>query len=222
MTSTAVALSRVQTRAEELANCISHGIGAGLSALGLTILVVLAAMGGDPWRIVGVSIFGTSALLLFLASTLYHAFRKPRVKRVFQVLDHAAIFVLIAGTYTPFTLVTLQGPWGWSLFGVVWGIAVVGIVFESLWLGRYPVLSTLLYLAAGWVGVIAFIPLSDALPLGGWAWLVGGGLAYTLGVVFFAWERLPYHHSIWHLFVIAGAGCHFFAVLYHIVPLAET
>ncbi|MEQ1507417.1 MAG: hemolysin III family protein, partial [Myxococcota bacterium] len=141
----AVRVERVQTRGEELANSITHGVGAALGAVGLTVLVVLAALGGDPFRIVATSVYGATVVALFLASTLYHAFRKPRVKRVFQVIDHAAIFLLIAGTYTPFALVTLRGPWGWTLFGLVWGLAAVGIVFESVWLGKYPRLSTALY-----------------------------------------------------------------------------
>lgn len=215
----AVAVPRVQTRAEELANSVSHGVGAGLGAVGLTVLVVLAIAGGDPFRIVSTSIYGASVVLLFLASTLYHAFQRPKLKYVFQVLDHAAIFLLIAGTYTPFALVTLRGPWGWTLLALVWGVAAVGIAFEALYLERFPVLSTLLYLAAGWMGLVVAVPLSQALSVEGWAWLLGGGLAYTLGVVFFVWERLPYHHTIWHLFVLAGAACHFFAVLRHVVPL---
>lgn len=210
---------RVQTRAEEIANTVSHGIGALLSAVGLAMLVAVSASGGDPWRITSVSVFGASLVLLFLASALYHAMQDPRVKRVFQALDHAAIFLLIAGTYTPFALVVLGGAWGWSLFGAVWGIAAFGIPFEVVLLERFPKISTILYLAAGWVGIFAVVPLYQALPFGALCWIVGGGIAYTLGVIFFAWERLPYHHTIWHLFVLLGAGCHFFAVLRHVVPL---
>lgn len=212
--------ARVQSAAEELANSITHGIGAGLGVAALTLLVGVASLAGDPWRIVATSVYGASLVLLFLASTLYHSVRKPRVKRVFQILDHAAIFLLIAGTYTPFALVTLRGPWGWTLFGIVWGLAVLGIGFESVWLGRFPRLSTALYLVMGWIGVIVVWPMSQVFPLGGWAWLVGGGLAYTVGVVFFAWERLPYHHTLWHLFVLTGAACHFFAVLTYVLPVS--
>ena len=215
----APATIRVQSAAEELANSITHGIGAALGVAALTVLVVYASLAGDPWRIVATSVYGASLVLLFLASTLYHSFRKPRVKYVFQVLDHAAIFLLIAGTYTPFALVTLRGPWGWTLFGIVWGLAVLGIAFEAGWMGRFPRLSTALYLLMGWVGVIVVWPLWQTLPLGGWGWLVAGGLAYTVGVVFFAWERLPYHHTLWHLFVLAGAACHFFAVFGYVVPV---
>jgi hemolysin III len=216
---TAPATIRIQTAAEELANSITHGIGAALGVAALTVLVVYASLAGDPWRIVSTSVYGASLVLLFLASTLYHSFRKPRVKYVFQVLDHAAIFLLIAGTYTPFALVTLRGPWGWTLFGIVWGLAVLGIAFEAGWMGRFPRLSTALYLLMGWVGVLVVWPLWQTLPLGGWGWLVAGGLAYTVGVVFFAWERLPYHHTLWHLFVLAGAACHFFAVFGYVVPV---
>jgi hemolysin III len=203
---------RVQSPNEELANAITHGLGAALGVAGLVLLVVFTSLDGDPWRIVATSIYGASVVLLFVASTLYHWFTGPRVKRVFQIIDHAAIFLLIAGTYTPFTLVTLRGPWGWSLFGVVWGIAVLGVVFESVWLGRFPRLSVALYLAMGWVGAIAAVPMWRALSGPGIAWLVAGGFAYTAGVVFFAWEKLPYHHTLWHVFVLAGAVCHFLAV----------
>lgn len=209
---------RLQSLGEEIANSISHGVGAAAGIAALTVLVMTAAVGGDPWRIVATSVYGGSVVLLFLASTLYHALSHPRAKLVFQVFDHAAIFLLIAGTYTPFALVTIRGPWGWSLFGAVWGLAALGIVAESLWIGRYPRLSTAAYLVTGWVGVIAVVPLWNALPVAAWAWLIGGGLAYTLGVVFFVWERLPYHHTVWHLFVLAGATAHFCAILFHVVP----
>lgn len=215
---TAAVSVRVQTPGEELANAVSHGLGAALGAIGLGWLVATTLSGGDPWRIVSASVYGSSIVLLFLASTLYHAFGAPRLKQVLQALDHVAIFLLIAGTYTPFALVTLRGVWGWTLLGTVWGLALTGSVFEVIWLGRYPRLSTALYLATGWVGAIAAVPLWQALSGGGWAWLVAGGLSYTAGVVFFAWERLPYHHSIWHLFVLGGAACHFFAVLHHVLP----
>jgi hemolysin III len=209
---------RVQTPAEELANSLTHGLGAALGAAGLAWIVVATSLFGDPRRIVAASVYGASLFALFLASTLYHALPHPRAKRVFQVLDHAAIFLLIAGTYTPFSLVALRGAWGWSIFGVVWGIAAAGIAFEAAFIGRFPRLSTALYLALGWVGLVAAVPLVHALPLAGLAWLVAGGLAYTGGVVFFAWEKLPFHHTLWHLFVLAGAACHFAAVWGCVVP----
>jgi hemolysin III len=212
----APATLRVQSRAEELANTVSHGLGALLGGVGLAVL--LGACGSDAFRIVSASVYGASIILLFAASTLYHAVGHTRAKAALQIVDHVCIFLLIAGTYTPFALVTLRGPWGWTLFGVVWGLALVGSVLESVFLGRYPRLSTAAYLATGWVGVVVAVPLWDALSGGGWAWLVAGGLSYTVGVAFFAWERLPFHHAVWHLFVLGGAVCHFFAVLHHVVP----
>jgi hemolysin III len=209
---------RVQSRSEELANTVSHGLGAVLGGVGLTVM--LGACGEDAWRIASAAVYGASIVLLFAASTLYHAVGRPRAKAVLQVVDHVCIFLLIAGTYTPFALITLRGPWGWGLFGTVWGLALVGSVLESVFLGRYPRLSTAAYLATGWVGVVAAVPLWNALSSGGWAWLLAGGVSYTLGVVFFAWERLPFHHTVWHLFVLGGAACHFFAVLHHVVPLS--
>jgi hemolysin III len=209
---------RVQTRAEELANAISHGLGAALGVAGLVLLVVHTSFRGDVWGIVATSVYGASVVLLFATSAVYHWLDHPGAKRVFQVLDHVAIFLLIAGTYTPFSLVTLRGPWGWSLFGVVWGIATLGTIFESVWLGRYPRLSVALYLAMGWVGVVAAVPLWRAVPGPVIAWLVAGGLSYTVGVIFFAWETLPFHHPLWHLFVLAGAVCHFCAVWGAVLP----
>ncbi|MBA2322434.1 MAG: hemolysin III family protein [Deltaproteobacteria bacterium] len=203
---------RVQTPSEELANAVTHGLGATLGAVGLVLLVVYTSFTGDPWAIVATAIYGASVVVLFGASATYHWVESSRPKRIFQVIDHAAIFFLIAGTYTPFTLVTLRGPWGWSLFGVVWGIAAIGVVFETVWLGLYPRLSIGLYLAMGWVGLVAAVPFWNALPGAVIAWLAAGGIAYTLGVVFFAWEKLPFHHTYWHLFVLAGAACHFAAV----------
>ncbi len=203
---------------EEVANSITHGIGALASVAGLVVLVVSAAGSGDVRRIVASAVFGGTLVLLFLTSTLYHAIPVPRAKEWLRLLDHAAIFLLIAGTYTPFTLVSLGGAWGWSLFGVVWGIAILGIVGQSTILLRIPRLELALYLGLGWVVVIALRPLIAALPPGGLVLLVGGGLSYTAGVVFFVWRRLPYHHAVWHLFVLVGAVFHFFAVLLYVMP----
>ncbi len=203
---------------EEIANSITHGIGAALSIAGLTVLVVLAALYGDAWHVVSVSIYGSSLVLLYLASTLYHSFRQPRVKRFFKIADHAAIYLLIAGTYTPFMLVSLRGPWGWSLLGTIWGLAVVGIVFKFFFIGRYERLSLVIYLLMGWLCVVAAQPMITRIPAGGLLWLVAGGLAYSLGVIFYRWEVLRYNHAIWHLFVLAGSICHFFAILFYVLP----
>ncbi len=215
---TARAQSTQYTPGEELANSLTHGVGVLLAIGGLALLVTLAALRGDVWHVVACSIYGAAMVVLYSASTLYHAVSKPRAKSALQVFDHAAIFLLIAGTYTPFTLVSLRGPWGWALFGTVWGLALVGIVIEIAFPGRWPVFSLVLYVAMGWVGVVAVKPLLSALPTGGLVLLLLGGLAYTAGIGFYAWRRLPYGHAIWHLFVLAGTILHFFAVLFYVVP----
>jgi len=196
---------------EEIANSITHGIGAVLSVAGLAAMVVIAARRGTAWEITACAVYGASLVLLYLCSTLYHALAHPGAKRVFRILDHASIYLLIAGTYTPFTLVTLRGGWGWSLFGVVWGLAVAGIVFKCFLTGRWQVLSTGVYVAMGWMALIAIRPLIHAMTFQGLAWLVAGGVLYTAGVAFFAWNR-KYAHAIWHLFVLGGSVCHFVAV----------
>jgi len=196
-----------ETHGEELASMITHAIGALLSVAALVVMVVVSL--GDPYRVVSASIFGGTLVLLYGASTVYHSFSTPRLKSFLQILDHACIYLLIAGSYTPLTLVTMRGPWGWSLFGIVWSLAVAGVILKATTRGkRETVLSTVLYLAMGWLVVIALGPLVRSLPPAGLAWLVAGGVCYTLGVGFFAWGRLRYNHAIWHLFVIAGSACH--------------
>jgi hemolysin III len=205
--------------AEELANTVTHGLGAVLFAAGAAILITLAALRGDAWVVVSCSVFAACLVSFYTVSTLYHAFRGPRVKRVFRRLDHAAIFLVIAGSYTPFLLVSLRGAWGWSLFGLVWTLAVLGIVFKSLWTGKLPVLSTALYVVMGWCIVVAWRPLTAAVPPAGVAWLVAGGVIYSVGVVFYALDRrFRWAHPVWHLFVLAGSACHFLAVLLYVVP----
>ena len=203
---------------EELAHSITHGIGVALSIAGLVLLVTLAATRGDAWHVVSCSIFGATLVFLYTASTLYHSITHPGAKKVLRVFDHAAIFLLIAGTYTPFTLVTLRGGWGWSLFVIVWGLALVGIVFKIAAKNRFRFLSVLLYLAMGWLVLIAIEPMVTSMPKPGLILLLAGGLCYTLGVIFYAWKRLPYGHAVWHLFVLAGSICHFFAVLLYVIP----
>ncbi|MFN2567110.1 MAG: hemolysin III family protein [Gemmatimonadaceae bacterium] len=207
--------ARAQNLGEEIANSVTHGAGFLASVAALVILVVSAAATGDPWRITAASVYGATLVLLYAASTLYHALPGLRVKAVFQRLDHAAIYLLIAGTYTPFVLVTLRGAWGWSLFGVVWGLAALGVVLKSVFGVRLAVLSTAVYVVMGWLVVIAAAPLAARLPADGLWWLVAGGVLYTLGVVFFAWGRVRYSHTVWHLFVLAGSGAHFYAVFGH-------
>jgi hemolysin III len=206
---------RPQTLGEEIANSVSHGIALLAALVAFPILVSTALYRGDLAVTVGVTVFATTMVLLYLASTLFHALPPNRAKRVFQILDHSAIYLLIAGTYTPFTLGVLRGVWGWTLFGLVWGLAIVGTVFKTLGGVRYTTFSTWVYLAMGWLVLIAIKPVWTLVPKWGLFWLVAGGIAYTAGTVFFMAERIRYFHFVWHLFVVAGTACHFFAVLWY-------
>jgi hemolysin III len=203
---------------EEIANSAIHGLGVVLSITALVLLTTLAARSGDVWRIVSSAIYGSTLVALYLSSVLYHSFRAPGVKRVFRYFDHSAIYLLIAGSYTPFTLVTLRGAWGWTLFGLVWGVAALGLLMTVIGIGRSRVLASLVYIGMGWLIVIAIKPLLAAIPPGGIAWLVAGGLLYTFGVVFYIWKKLPFHHAVWHLFVLGGSVCHFIAILLYVLP----
>lgn len=209
---------RTQTLGEEIANSITHGIAAVLSVAALVALVMLAAGRGTAWHIVAVSIYGGALVLLYVNSTLYHSFPWPETKAFWRRLDHASIYVLIAGTYTPFTLVCMRNTWGWLLFGLIWGLALFGIVFKTFCMGRCEVFSTTLYVAMGWVALIALRPIIASVPAGALWLLLAGGVCYTLGVVFYVWRRLPYHHTVWHGFVMGGSACHFLAVLFFIIP----
>ena len=208
------------SRGEEIANSIIHGVGIVLSIGGLAVLTSFASVFGNAWHIVSVSIFGASLILLYTTSTLYHSISLPRVKGVLRVLDHIAIFLLIAGTYTPFTLVNLRGVWGWTIFGVVWGLAALGIVFKITMLKKWTLLSTLIYLGMGWIMIAAVKPMLASVATGGLLLLLLGGLAYTGGIIFYIWRKLPYHHAIWHVFVLTGSVLHFFAVLFFVIPLS--
>jgi len=209
--------TRAWTAGEEVAHSVTHGVGLLASVAGLVVLVVQAAATRDPWRITACAVYATTLVLLYGTSTLYHALSATRARRVFRVLDHSAIFLLIAGTYTPFALVSLRGPWGWSLLGIVWGLALLGITAKAVFGTRWPILSTALYVAMGWVALVAVKPLVAHVPPAAIAWLVAGGLAYTGGVVFYAWTKLRYSHAIWHLFVLAGSVCHYVAVFRYVV-----
>ncbi|MFQ5652332.1 MAG: hemolysin III family protein [bacterium] len=209
---------RYDTLGEEIANSVTHGIGTGLSIAGLAILVLLATSHGDVWRIVSFSIYGTTLIALYLASTLYHSFRNPRVKHVFRILDHAAIYLLIAGTYTPFMLVSLRGTWGWTLFGIIWGLALSGIVFKALYIHRFEKLSVLVYVLMGCLCATAIKQMVVSIHIGGLVWLVAGGALYIAGLIFYAWHGLRYHHAIWHLFVLGGSICHYFSILLYVLP----
>jgi hemolysin III len=198
---------------EEIAHAVSHGVGIAASLAAIPWLIVTAALHGDAWRIVGGVAFGVAALLMFGTSTMYHATRTPRAKAMLRTLDHAAIFLLIAGTYTPFTIGVMRGSWGWALFGIVWTLAVFGIIAKTTGGLRVPMLSTVLYVAMGWIGIVGIKQLSASLTPQQLSWLLAGGVFYTCGVPFYIWKGRRYMHAVWHLFVLAGVACHFVAVL---------
>nr|WP_320131708.1 hemolysin III family protein [uncultured Holophaga sp.] len=210
--------SAVSRTEEEWANALTHGLGVLLALGALTGMMVLAVQNGTPRHILGGAIFGGTLVMLYLMSTLYHALRAPRAKRVFRILDHSAIYLLIAGTYTPFCLVTLRGGWGWSILGTIWGLAVLGVIFKGTLGTRLPWLSLSIYLCMGWLIVVATLPLVRLMPPPGLYWLLAGGLCYTGGVAFYVWKRLRFHHAIWHLFVLGGSVCHVVAVLGWVMP----
>lgn len=204
---------RVQSRKEELFNGISHGLGLVAAILAMPFLIIEAIHVGDAGFLVGVTVFCSTVILLYLTSTIYHLLTREKVKRVFRVFDHSAIFLLIAGTYTPFTLGVFKGALGWSFFGIIWGIAAIGIAMKIVFKAQYPIVSTMLYLLMGWIIIFALKPLVALVPPLGIAWLVAGGVFYTLGVAFYAFDsQFRYSHFIWHLFVMAGTFCHYFAV----------
>ena len=211
------ALPRYTLR-EEIASSVTHGVGAVLAIAGLAVLAAFAARHGDAWHVVSSSIFGATLVLCFTASTLCHSVQAERIKQTLRALDHSAIFLLIAGTYTPFLLVNLRGPWGWSLFAVIWGLTFAGIALRLLLKGRLHGLVVSIYIAMGWIVVVAIQPMLERVGTGGLILLAAGGLAYTTGVIFYKWRRLPYNHAIWHGFVLAGAALHFFAVLFYVIP----
>ncbi|MFP6581238.1 MAG: hemolysin III family protein [Candidatus Hydrogenedentota bacterium] len=205
------------TASEEMANIITHGIGVLLSIVALWLMVVYALRDFDATHVIAVSIFGGTLILLYLMSTLYHSFRDPELKQLFRVLDHSSIYLLIAGSYTPFTLVYLEGAWAWIVMSITWTLAVSGVVFKIFFIKRFHLLSTAMYVAMGWTVLIAIKPLIEATPTGAMVWLTVGGLLYTGGVVFYLWNKLPYNHAIWHLFVMGGSFSHFCAVFLYIL-----
>jgi hemolysin III len=210
------ARTRPYSPTEELANVITHGAGTAAAVVGLVLLVVAATRHGDPWQLASAVVYGVSMVLLYGASTAYHAVLAPRAKHVLKVVDHASIYLLIAGTYTPFSLITLRAHGGWWLFGVIWGLALAGISVEAFWVHRPKWLSALVYVAMGWIAIVMIRPLVAGLPRAGAVLLVAGGIAYTLGTVFYVQRRRRFTHAVWHLFVIAGTTCHFLAVLLHV------
>jgi len=212
--------ARLSQMRDEIASALTHGVGAAAALAGGAVLITLAAIRGDAWQLGAAIVFGVSLLLLYLASTLYHSIQHPVAKGRLKVFDHCAIYLLIAGTYTPFTLIGLRGPWGWSLFAAIWTLALAGVVFKLFYTGRFKRLSTLIYVAMGWLVVVAIKPVMATLD--GWTlgWLIAGGVFYTLGTVFYHRESMPYAHAIWHLFCIAGSVCHYVAVLAQVAPQA--
>jgi hemolysin III len=204
---------------EEIANAITHGIGALLSLAGLVLLIVFASIKGTAWHVVSFTVYGVSMLLLYSCSTLVHSFKEGKVKDLFEIFDHSSIYIYIAGTYTPFMLIAARGPLGWSLFGIVWGIAIVGVVFKAFFVKRFLFMSTIFYLIMGWLIVLAWGPLTAAIPAPGITLLVIGGILYSLGTIFYVWRGFPYHHAIWHLFVLAASIVHFFAILLYLLPV---
>ncbi|SET44963.1 hemolysin III family protein [Paenibacillus sp. NFR01] len=207
------------SRKEEVANAVTHGIGTALSVVALVLLVVFASLKGTAWHVVSFSIYGTTMLLLYLNSTLLHSLREGRAKDLFEIFDHSSIYLFIAGTYTPFMLVAIRGPLGWSLFGVIWGIALFGMLFKAFFVKRFLFISTIFYIAMGWLIVIAWHPLTAVVASGGMTLLVAGGILYTLGTIFYVWRGFPFHHAVWHTFVLAGSVTHFFAVLIYLLPI---
>ncbi|MDP2335821.1 MAG: hemolysin III family protein [Bacteroidota bacterium] len=201
---------------EEILNSITHGIGALLSIVALVILIIVAGKHGDLWHLISFSIYGSTLILLYLSSTLYHSFTGPRVKNLFARFDHISIFLLIAGTYTPILLTSIRGTWGWILFGIIWGLALVGAVIRSIYLHRFRKLMVAVYLGMGWMFVLAGKQIFLSLPSISLLFLVLGGIAYSVGVIFYIWRKLPYSHGIWHLFVLAGSVLHFFAIYFSI------
>jgi len=208
-----VPLSAKQSLGEEIANSVTHGTGVGLSIAALVILVVFAAQMGDAWKVVGFSIYGAMLITMYISSTLYHAFHQPLLKRFFRILDHSSICLLIAGTYTPVTIGVMRGGWGWTLFGLIWGLTLIVINLQIFAMHKLKWAGTVIYALMGCLIIIAIKPLMNKAPASFLTWMLIGGASYLLGIIFYAWKKLPYHHPIWHLFVLGGSICHFFGML---------
>lgn len=205
------------TKKEEILHAITHGFGIVLSLTGLIFLITFATMNGSAWEVVSVIIFGLTMVLMYTTSTLVHSLPKGKLKDLFQIFDHSSIYLFIAGTYTPFLLVNLRGPIGWTIFGIIWGIAIVGVVFKVFFAKKFLILSTLFYVLMGWLIVIVWNPLTNALHANGILLLAVGGVVYTVGAFFYVCRKIPYHHVIWHLFVLIGSVFHYFAVFYYVI-----
>ena len=209
---------KIYPEKEEKLNVITHALGFFLGVIAMALMIIKASLYGTAIDIVSVAIYGFTLAVLYFASTAYHMAKEEKIRYRLNIFDHVSIFLLIAGTYTPFTLITLHGPWGWSIFGVVWGIAFAGIIMKIFFTGRFNLLSTILYVAMGWIMIVAIVPLVRALPLAGLIWLFAGGLSYTLGAVVFLMDKVPYNHAIFHVFVLMGSICHFVAIYWYVLP----
>lgn len=205
---------------EEIANTVTHAFGLTLATFGAIVLIALALVRGSEWHVFSVAVYGMTLVVTYTASTVYHALRKPRWKRIFRIADHAAIYLLIAGTYTPFSLITLRGPYGYGLFAAVWVLTVVGVAWKIYSHDRFPLVSTITYLLMGWMAVLVLKPLVTNMPVYGLVWLFAGGTCYSVGVIFFASRRIPYAHAVWHVFVMLGSICHYVAVMLYVLPQA--
>ena len=205
---------------EELPNTLTHGFGLLCSILGFVVLLAITLIRGGKWQVISCAIYGVTLICVYAASTLYHGVSSPRWKKGFLLFDHCAIYLLIAGTYTPFLLVNLRGGWGWPMFGLIWGIAVSGVLFKLLFADRFPIFSVALYLGMGWLGIVAAKEVYIHVPSIGLVWIFAGAFAYSIGVIFYACKKIPHHHVIWHLLVMAGSGCHYIAILYSVFPPA--
>jgi len=212
-------ISENRKQLEEMLNAATHGFGAILSMSGLVVLIVSANLYGNIWHRLSFSIYGISLLLMYMASTLYHSFKNEKLKHIFKICDHASIYLLIAGTYTPFTLVLFQGTLGWSIFGIIWGLALLGIAQQIFFVDRFNIFSTLCYIIMGWFIIIFIKPLVTSMPFAGFCWLVAGGLLYTVGAGIYLCRQLPFNHTVWHLFVLGGSLCHFITILCFVLPI---
>lgn len=216
-----MATTHTFTRGEEIANAITHGVGAVLSIVGLTLLIVLSSLEGTPWHVISFTIYGVTMLLLYVSSTLVHSFPEGKVKDLFEIFDHSSIYLFIAGTYTPFLFIAVKGTTGWTLFGIVWGIALAGIVFKAFFVKKFFFISTILYVFMGWMIVFAWDSLTQNIAHQGIVLLVVGGVLYTIGAVFYVWRGFRFHHMIWHMFVLGGTVLHFLAIILYVLPITN-
>ena len=216
-----MATTHTFTRGEEIANAITHGVGAVLSIVGLTLLIVLSSLEGTPWHVISFTIYGVTMLLLYVSSTLVHSFPEGKVKDLFEIFDHSSIYLFIAGTYTPFLFFGVKGTTGWTLFGIVWGIALAGIVFKAFFVKKFLFISTILYVFMGWMIVFAWDSLTQNIAHQGIVLLVVGGVLYTIGAVFYVWRGFRFHHMIWHMFVLGGTVLHFLAIILYVLPITN-